>query len=282
MINSKDGRLRIVRSNITRDAKLDKLSLISNKIFIKNSKLNTNELDFNLLISSESKKIYPEHDIIKDGYNIFHTRTREDIILNRKPSELYISADSEVTARNVNINLLESKFINKGLIHGWENVSITSEKQNEGKTTIVKNGDIVSMNNTGTIKGQNIKIVANNQSHMENNGSINATKNMVVKLYGSTFVNKGNIDNYGSYGNKDTTITFDHGTFKNDGEMKVSNLHITNNAGGKYINNGSFYFTYYNFIDFSEHNPDNSPMHPFKFDNNKKSNNSDHDTNDVF
>lgn len=282
MINSKDGRLRIVHSNITSDAKLNKLSLISNKISIENSKLKADELNFNLLTSSKSETTLSDNYVDEDAHGPSGTNKVKVRILNRKPSELYISTGSEVTARNVNINLLESKFINSGLIYGWENVSITSKKQNEGFATNVNNGDIINMNNTGTIKGQEIKIVADDRSHMENNGNINAMKNMDIKLYGSTFVNKGNIDNYGSYGNKKTKITFDLGTFKNDGEMKVSNLHITNNAGGKYINNGSFYFAHYNLTDYSEHNPDNSPMHAFKFDNTEKTYNPDHDTNDVF
>ncbi|HGY3146946.1 TPA: filamentous hemagglutinin N-terminal domain-containing protein [Morganella morganii] len=282
MINSKDGKLRIIRTNITPDAKLDKLSLISNKISIKKSKLNSNELNFNLLASSKSKKTLSDTVVYVDAYGPPGVHKIKATNLNRKPSELYISADSEVTANNVNINLLESKFNNKGSIHGRENVRITSKKQNEGHNTIVNNGDIINMNNTGSIKGQNIEIVAHDRSHMENKGEIIAMKNMDIVLDRSTFVNYGKIHNYGRYGNQAMKITFDQGTFRNNGEMKSDNLLITNIASGKYINNGSLDFKHYDLTDFSEHNPDNHPMRPFEFSNNEKSNNSDHDTSDVF
>lgn len=281
MINSKDGKLRIIRANITPDAKLGKLSLISNKISIKKSELNSDAINFNLLTSSKSKKTRSDTVVYVDAYGTAGTHKINKTNLNRKPSELYISADSEVTANNVNINLLESKFNNKGSIHGRENVRITSKKQNEGNYTIVNNGDITNMNNMGTIRGKNITMVAHDRSHMENNGEIIAMKNMDIDLDGSTFVNNRNIHNYGSYGNKTTTITFDQGTFRNNGEMKSDNLLITNIASGEYINDGSLDFKYYDLTDFSEHNPDNHPMRPFEFSNNEKSNNPDHDTRDV-
>ncbi|HHZ8504608.1 TPA: filamentous hemagglutinin N-terminal domain-containing protein [Morganella morganii] len=282
MINSKDGKLRIIRTDITPDAKLDKLSLISNKISIKKSKLNSDELNFNLLTSSKSKKTLSDTVVYVDAYGRDGMHKIKKTNLNRKPSELYISADSEVTANNVNINLLESKFNNKGSIHGRENVRITSKKQNEGNYTTVNNGDIITMNNMGTIRGKNITMVAHDRSHMENNGEIIAMKNMDIALDGSTFVNNRNVHNYGSYGNKKTTITFDQGSFINNGEMKSDNLLITNTSNGKYINNGALDFKYYDLTDLSEHNQDNNPMRPFKFSNNEKSNNPDHDTSDVF
>lgn len=282
MINSKDGKLRIARTNITPDAKLDKLSLISNKISIKKSKLNSDELNFNLLTSSKSKKTLSDTFSYVDAYGPAGTHKINNTNLNRKPSELYISADSEVTANNVNINLLESKFNNKGSIYGRKNVRITSKKQSEGYYTIVNNGDITNMNNTGSIKGKNIEIVAHDRSHMENHGEINAIMKMDVNVDRSTFINYGNIHNYGSYHNKKTAITFDQGTFINNGEMKSDDLLITNIASGKYINNGSLDFKYYNLTDFSEHNPDDHPLLPFEFSNNQKSNDPDHDTSDVF
>ncbi|MEM8325212.1 filamentous hemagglutinin N-terminal domain-containing protein, partial [Morganella morganii] len=242
MINSKDGKLRIVRTNITPDTKLDNLSLISNKISIRKSKLNANNLNFNLLTSSKSKKTLSDIDVVVDAYGSSGTHNAKATILNRKPSELYISADSEITANNVNINLIESKFINEGSIYGRENVSITSKKQNEGSYAIVNNGDVLNMNNMGTIRGKNIAMVAHDRSHMENNGKIVAMKNMDIVMDGSTFVNNRNIHNYGSYGNNKTTITFDQGSFRNNGEMKSDNLLITNIASGKYINNGSLDF----------------------------------------
>ncbi|HBH7050755.1 TPA: filamentous hemagglutinin N-terminal domain-containing protein [Morganella morganii] len=278
MINSKDGKLRIIRTDITPDAKLDKLSLISNKISIKKSKLNSDELNFNLLTSSKSKKTLSDTVVYVDAYGRDGMHKIKKTNLNRKPSELYISADSEVTANNVNINLLESKFNNKGSIHGRENVRITSKKQNEGNYTTVNNGDIITMNNMGTIWGKNITMVAHDRSHMENNGEIIAMKNMDITLDGSTFVNNRNVHNYGSYGNKKTTITFDQGSFINNGEMKSDNLLITNTSNGKYINNGSLDFKYYDLTDFREHDADLYPMNPFQFINNEKSNNSDHDT----
>lgn len=281
MINSKDGKLRIIRTNITPDAKLDKLSLISNKISIINSKLNANELNFNLLTSSKSKKTRSDIDVYSDAHGPAGVHKTKKTNLNRKPSELYISADSEVTANNVNINLLESKFNNKGSIHGRENVRITSKKQNEGDNTIVNNGNITNMNNTGSIKGKNIKIVAHDRSHMENNGEIIAMKNMDINLDESTFVNNKNIHNYGRYGNQETTITFYHSTFRNNGEMKNDNLLITNIASGKYINNSLLDFKYYDLTDYSEHHPDDHPMRPFSFSNSEKSNNPDHDTSDI-
>ncbi|EPU3934925.1 filamentous hemagglutinin N-terminal domain-containing protein [Morganella morganii] len=278
MINSKDGKLRIIRTNITSDAKLGKLSLISNKISIKKSKLNSDELNFNLLTSSKNKKTLSDTVVYVDAYGPAGMHKVNITNLNRKPSELYISADSEVTANNVNINLLESKFNNKGSIHGRENVRITSKKQNEGGYTIVNNGDITNMNNMGTIRGKNITMIAHDRSHIENNGEIIAMKNMDIVLDGSTFVNNRNIHNYGSYGNKKTTITFDQGTFRNNGEMKSDNLLITNITSGKYINNGSLDFKYYDLTDFRKHDADLYPMNLFQFINNEKSNNSDHDT----
>ena len=138
------------------------------------------------------------------------------------------------------------------------------------------------MNNMGIIRGKNITMVAHDRSHMENNGEIIAMKNMDIALDGSTFVNNRNIHNYGSYGNKKMTITFDQGSFRNNGEMKSDNLLITNIASGKYINNGSLDFKYYDLTDFSEHNQGNHSMRPFEFNNNEKSNDSDQDISDVF
>lgn len=278
MINSKDGRLRIVRTNITPDAKLDKLSLISNKISIRNSKLNSNELNFNLLTSSKSKKTLSDIDAFVDARGPSSTDKVKVTILNRKPSELYITADTEVTANNVNINLLETKFINEGSIHGRDNLNITSRTQTAGSSSMIDNGDITHMYNKGTLKGINIAISANDKSRMENHGKINARSWLEFNLFGdSKFTNYQDVILSNQYNSNKTHITFEYSTFENNGNMKSKNMLIENRARGEFINTGELQFDHRELNDYEEHTIGKKDDRSFKFTNSGNSYDLGHD-----
>ena len=282
MINSNDGKLRIVRSNITPDAKLEKLSLTSNKIFIKNSKLDVKELDFNLLASSKTEKKVTDEDISGVSARPLGGTIHKMIIETRKPSELYISANSEIEADNINVNLLESKFINEGSIYGRTNLNIISEKQKAGSRSVVDNGDITHMYNTGTLRGKNIKISAYNGSRMENHGKINARSWLEFNLlHGSKFVNYQDVILSGQYNSNETHITFENSTFENNGTMKSKNMLIENRASGEFINTQALQFSHRKLNDHEEHTIGEKDDRSFKFTNSGNSFNLGHDIDAV-
>lgn len=263
MKNSNDGKLIINDTNITG---LDKVSLISNNISVEKSKIDVKELNVHLLASAEYETRLSGESVHEDTYDITDRRKKKATIISRGPSKLSIDNNSEMLADNININLLESEFRNNGYIGGRENLNIRSGKSHTGIYSRIDNGDIVHMKNYGTLTGKNLKIAAYDHGYMENYGKITSRALMSFDLNnGSTFVNYGDINNYGRYNNNETRITFDYGTFENNGKMRSNNIAITNHSNGKFLNKGSLDFMHSDLTDHKKYTKGSEEDQSFNF-----------------
>lgn len=256
MKNVNDGKLSIVNTNITG---LDKLSLISNNISFENSKVNVTELNAHLLVSAKHESRGSGE--YTSGYFPYET---EKMIVTRDPSKLYIDNQSALYANDININLIESEFMNDGHIKG-NTVSIDSEQTPSATySSIIDNGDIVHVRNNGNIDS-NIFNLTGDSSKLENYGKIIANRKANIDLYYSTFTNHGEMANITQYSK--TSLTLNNGRFINKGKMRTTNLLVNYSTNSKLINSGDLYNSYYDENYNSYYYGDDMETEPFSLEN---------------
>ncbi|GEM_PF-7018051 len=231
MKNVNDGKLSVINTNING---LEKLSLISNNISVENSEIDVKEINSHLLVSAEHESRGSGE--YTSGYFPYKT---EKQIITRGPSKLYIDDQSALYANSVNINLVESEFVNDGYIES-NTVSINSKQAPSASySNIIDIGDIVHVRNNGTIYS-NIFNLKGDSSTLENHGKIIANKKAGIDLSHSTFTNYGKIDNRGK-----TSLILDNSRFINTGKMQAKDLLVSYYKSSKLINNGDLYTSYY-------------------------------------
>ncbi|HAT1511799.1 TPA: filamentous hemagglutinin N-terminal domain-containing protein [Morganella morganii] len=231
MKNVNDGKLSVINANING---LEKLSLISNSISVENSEIDVKKINSHLLVSAEHESRGSGE--YTSGYFPYKT---EKQIITRGPSTLYIDDQSALYANNVNLNLVESEFVNDGYIES-NTVSINSKQTPSASySNIIDIGDIVHVRNNGTIYS-NIFNLKGDSSILENHGQIIANKKTDIDLSHSIFTNYGKMDNRGK-----TSLILDNSRFINTGKMQAKDLLISYYKNSKLINNGDLYTSYY-------------------------------------
>ncbi|WP_274369762.1 filamentous hemagglutinin N-terminal domain-containing protein [Morganella morganii] len=251
--NVKDSKLSVINANING---LEKLSLISNNISVENSEIDVKEINFHLLVSAE----YESRGSGEYTSGYFPYKTEKQII-TRGPSTLYIDDQSALYANNVNINLVESEFVNDGYIES-NTVSINSKQAPSASySSIIDIGDIVHVRNNGTIYS-NIFNLKGDSSTLENYGKIIANKKAGIDLSHSTFTNYGKIDNRGK-----TSLILDNSRFINTGKMQAKDLLVSYYKNSKLINNGDLYTSYYYEKDANHYHYDDQETEKFSQEN---------------